>query len=189
MERQKQNGMVWAQNPIISQNDWSRKNHIDNGEGPAATLNDRGGQSTIYQIFLAVEVTHYTVVLVSLSSARPFPRYHSWYFYTQQRRKRLIITTKHANWLKSGLTTTVNTGRLRKTINNLLRYRYSLDHEGHEYVSVIIVAALQNKQSTPKILHVNRTWLTKPTVLPLYSFCIKNKFTLRRPSFFRVGLS
>ena len=52
---------------------------------------------------------------------------------------------------------TVNTGRLRKTINNLSQYGYSLDHEGHEYVSVIIVAALQDEQLTPKVLHVDGT--------------------------------
>ena len=58
---------------------------------------------------------------------------------------------------KGGLTITVNTGRLRKTISNLLQYGYSLDHEGDEYVSVIIVAALQDEQLTPKVLHVDGT--------------------------------
>ena len=78
-------------------------------------------------------------------------------FHTRQRRKRLLITTKQAIDPQSGLTMTVNTGRLRKTINNLPECGYSLDNEGHEYVSVIVVAALQEEQSTPKVLHVNGT--------------------------------
>ena len=65
---------------------------------------------------------------------------------------------------QSGLTMTVNTGRLRKTINNLPNSGYSLDHEGHEYVSVIIIVALQDEQLTPKVVHANRTRLSKQTV-------------------------
>ena len=43
MERQKQNEMVCAQNLIISGNDGERNNHIDDGERPAATTNDKDG--------------------------------------------------------------------------------------------------------------------------------------------------
>ena len=53
--------------------------------------------------------------------------------------------TKDANRPKSGLTMTVNTGRLRKTINNLPKYLKTLDHEGQDYVSAIVVAALQEE--------------------------------------------
>ena len=49
---------------------------------------------------------------------------------------------------------TVNAGRLRQEINNLPTYGYILDHERQDYVSVIIVSALQEEQSTPKVLHV-----------------------------------
>ena len=86
--------------------------------------------------------------------------------HTQQRRKRTNITTKHANLPKSGLTMTVNTGRLSQAINNLLKYGATSDHDGHEYVSTIVVSALQEEQLTPKVLHANQTRLTKLTVYP-----------------------
>ena len=50
---------------------------------------------------------------------------------------------KASNRAKSGLTMTVNTGRLRQAINNLSQYGYSLYHEKQQYVSFIVVAALQ----------------------------------------------
>ena len=49
---------------------------------------------------------------------------------------------------------TVNTGRLRKAINNLPKCGYSLVHERQDYVSFIVVAALQEEKSTSKVLHV-----------------------------------
>ena len=67
--------------------------------------------------------------------------------HTQQRRKRTNITTKQANRPKSGLTMTFNTGRLRQAINNRLKDASNSDHEEQEYVSVIIVPALQEEQS------------------------------------------
>ena len=67
--------------------------------------------------------------------------------HTQQRRKRLLITTKQANRPKSGLTMTVNTGRLGKAIDNQRAFGATSDHARQEYVSLIVVAALQVKQS------------------------------------------
>ena len=55
---------------------------------------------------------------------------------------------------KSGLTMTVNTSRLGKAIRNQLIFGLTWDHERHEYVSAIAVAAVQEKQSMPKVLHV-----------------------------------
>ena len=59
---------------------------------------------------------------------------------------------------------TVNTGRLDTAINNLSIHGSTSDHVGHEYVSVIVVATLQEEQSTSKVLHANRIPLTKLTV-------------------------
>ena len=42
---------------------------------------------------------------------------------------------------------TVNTGRLDKAIHNLLKYGATSDHEGQEYVSLIVVSALEEEQS------------------------------------------
>ena len=42
---------------------------------------------------------------------------------------------------------TVNTGRLGKATNNLPKYGATLDHEGHKYLSFIILAARQEEQS------------------------------------------
>ena len=67
--------------------------------------------------------------------------------HTQQRRQRTNITTKQANRPKSGLTMTINTGRLDKAIHNLLKYGATSDHEGQEYVSLIVVSALEEEQS------------------------------------------
>ena len=44
---------------------------------------------------------------------------------------------------------TVNNGRLRQAINNLRQIGTTRDDEGQEYVSLIVVAALQEQQSTP----------------------------------------
>ena len=107
------------------------------------------------------------MVLVSLSSALFFSRNRRPCF-THGNDENDNDYDKASNRHKSSLTMTVNTGRLRQATNSLPNSRYSLDHEGHEYVSVIIVAALQKEQSTPKVLHPNRTRLTKLTVEPRY---------------------
>ena len=59
---------------------------------------------------------------------------------------------------------TVNTGSLQQAINNLRAFGATSDHARQEHVSFIVVAALQEEQSTPKVLHVNGTRLTKLTV-------------------------
>ena len=59
---------------------------------------------------------------------------------------------------------TVNIGSLDKAISNMPKYPLILDHEGQEYVSLIFIAALQEEQSTSKVLHANGTRLTKLTV-------------------------
>ena len=65
---------------------------------------------------------------------------------------------------KNGLTMTVNTGRLRQAINNQRSFADTSDHEGQEYVSFIVIAARQDEISCKKVLHANRTRLTKLTV-------------------------
>ena len=74
MEGQKRNEMVCAQNQMNSRNDGERKNHIDDGERPAATTTDREEQSTIFQFLAVSEILWYTMALVSCSSAWYFPR-------------------------------------------------------------------------------------------------------------------
>ena len=160
--------MVCAQNLINSGNDGETENHIDDGVRPAVTTNDRQNQSTIYELLLAAEVTLCTLVLVSFSSAWSFPRNHSRKFTLSNDERRLLMTTKQATRPKSGLTMTVNTGRLGKAINNLTIHASTLDHERQEYVSSIIVATLHEEIFQPKVLHVNRTRLTKLTVQKFY---------------------
>ena len=74
MERQNQNEMVCAQNPINSGNDGERNNHIDDGEQPAATKNDEDGQSRIYEQLALLEIMGFTMALVSCSRARSISR-------------------------------------------------------------------------------------------------------------------
>ena len=73
---------------------------------------------------------------------------------TRQRRKIDFITTKQANRLKSRLTMTLTNGRLRQAINNQRAIGTTSDNEKQDYVSVIIVVALQDEQSTPKVCMV-----------------------------------
>ena len=56
MKRQKQNEMLCAHNRMNSGNDGKRENHIDDGERPAATTNDREDQSTIYELAQLLEM-------------------------------------------------------------------------------------------------------------------------------------
>ena len=65
--------------------------------------------------------------------------------HTTTTKSRLFVTIKHANRPKSRLTMTVNTGRLRRSINNLRVKSFTRDHARREYVSVITVAALQEE--------------------------------------------
>ena len=58
---------------------------------------------------------------------------------------------------KRELTMTVNNGRPRQAISNPRATSPTSDHVRHEYVSVIVISALQEEQSTPKVLHANRT--------------------------------
>ena len=102
--------------------------------------------------------------LVSLLRARPFPKDRRPRFAHDNDERHLLITTKQANQPKSGLTMTVNTGKLRHVINNQRAISTTRDNEGHECVSVIIVAALQEEIFEPKVLRVNRTRLTNRTV-------------------------
>ena len=118
---------------------------MDDGEQTAATTNDREEQSTIYHFLFLVEVAGFTVVLASCSSVRSFPRNRSRKFRLSNDEKRIFITTKQANRPKSGLTMTINTGRLDKAIHNLLKYGATSDHEGQEYASLIVVSALEEE--------------------------------------------
>ena len=93
-----------------------------------------------------------------------FPQISTPKFHIRQRRKRTNITTKQTNRPKSGLTVTVNIGRLDKAINNLSINASSRDHEGQEYVSRIVAAGQQEEQSTSKVLHAKGTRRTKLTV-------------------------
>ena len=154
MERHKQNEMVWAQNPINSRNDGERKNHTDDGEQTAATTIDGDVQSRIYELAQSPEAMRRTMALVSCSRALSFPRNRFPHFTHDNDEKSAFITTKQAINDKRGLTMTVNTGRLRQEINNHRASSTTWDHEGQDYVSFIVVAALQEAQSTPKVLHV-----------------------------------
>ena len=150
MERQKQNVRVCAQNLVIFRNDGERNDHIDDDEQTAATTNDREEQSTMYS---TPKQFRQSTMRWCWSHVRAldFPQISTPKFHTRQRRKGTNITTKQTNRPKSGLAMTVNTGRLRQSINNQ-RARPSIrDHEGQEYVSCIIMAALQEEQSTSKI--------------------------------------
>ena len=89
----------------------------------------------------------FTMVLVSFSSARSFARNRARKFTLSIDKNRTNITTKEANRPKSGLTMTVNNGRLGKAINNLRAFGATRDHARQEYVSRIVVAALQVGQS------------------------------------------
>ena len=118
-ERQKQKEMVCAQNLMYSRNDGRRKNHIDDGEQTVATTDDREEQSKIYHNIQSPETIRCTMVLVSFSGSWSFPRNRRPRFTHDNDEKSTIFTTKHANRPKSGLTMTVNTGRLLRIINNL----------------------------------------------------------------------
>ena len=49
---------------------------------------------------------------------------------------------------------TLTNGRLRQAINNQRAIGTTSDNEKQDYVSVIIVVALQDEQSTPKVCMV-----------------------------------
>ena len=97
--------MVWAQNLIFSQKRHrERKNHIDNGERPAATTNDEDDQGKIYQDIGSPEVMGCTVVLVSLLRVGPFPRYRRFRFtHDNDENDRLIIRHGKQSTTKSRL--------------------------------------------------------------------------------------
>ena len=147
MERQKQNEMVWTQNRMNSRNDGESKPHIDDGGRPAATTIDREEESTIYHFFVP-SWSNTLYVGVGLMFERlilpkkSFEKIHT----LSNDEKWLRIKTKQANRPKSGLTMAVSTGSLGKAINNLLQFGTTSDHEKHNYVSFIAVAALQEEQ-------------------------------------------
>ena len=72
-------------------------------------------------------------------------------FHTQQRRKTTTVTTKQAYQPKIGITMTVNIGRLRQAINNLPAFGATSDNERQEYISFVVVAALQDEISFKKV--------------------------------------
>ena len=74
MERQKGKRVRLCSEPENSGNDRERKNHIDDGERPAATTNDEDGQSRIYEQLALLEIMGFTMALVSCSSALSFSR-------------------------------------------------------------------------------------------------------------------
>ena len=57
-----------------SGNDGRRKNHIDDGERPAATTNNEDKQSRICEQESLLEIMGFTMALVLCSRARSFPR-------------------------------------------------------------------------------------------------------------------
>ena len=83
------------------------------------------------------------MVLVSLSSARPFPRNQRARFTHDNDEKPKVYYDKASNRPKSGLTMIVKTGRLRQVINDLRQIGTTSGHARQEYVSLIAVAALQ----------------------------------------------
>ena len=109
MERQEQNEMVCAQNPIFSRNDEERKNRIDDGKLPAETTTTGGDQPAIHQALTPLPVTSCTTALVSLSGTEPFPSCprQSLTLSGGDDDKRLtVITVKNAIDRKSWLTMT-----------------------------------------------------------------------------------
>ena len=129
MQRQKENDMVCAQNLMISGNDGKRNSHIDDGERPAATTNDRGGQSKIYQQALSLCAMGCTMVLVSCWSARFSSSYRRRSFTLSNDERRLLLTKTYVVENKSRLTMTVNNGRLRQSINSRPIHTSTLDYE------------------------------------------------------------
>ena len=156
MERQKQNVRVCAQNLVIFRNDGERNDHIDDDEQTAATTNDREEQSTMYS---TPKQFRQSTMRWCWSHVRAldFPQISTPKFHTRQRRKGTNMTTKQTNRPKSGLAMTVNTGRLRQSINNLPQHPLTWDHEGHEYVSRTVAAGQQEEKSFWKVLHANGT--------------------------------
>ena len=132
---------------MISRNDGERKNHINDDEQMAATTNNDDDQSRIYELSQSPEAMGRPMALVSCSGASSFPRNRSRKFTLSIDESRLFITTKQANLPKSGLTMTVKTGRLDKAINNQRSFANTSDDERQEYVSFIVVAALQEEKS------------------------------------------
>ena len=88
-----------------------------------------------------------TMVLVSSSSVRSFPRNRSRKFTHDNDETSTIYDDKASNRPKSGLTIAVNTGRLDEAINNLRAFGATSDHARQEYVSFIVVPALQEEKS------------------------------------------
>ena len=116
---------------------------------PAVTTN---AQVDFMSWCVALEMllhSRHTTALTSRSSARRFPSCRCCCF-ALSTMKTTAYCHKGSNGSKSGLTMTVNNGRLRKAISNILQLSTTPDHARHEYVSGIVVPALQAEISKPK---------------------------------------
>ena len=92
---------------------------------------------------------------------RIFPEVSTPLFHTRQQQKIGRYDDKASNRSQRGQTMTINTGGLGKAINNLWAFGATWDHLRQEYVSFIVVAALQDEILFKKVLHATITRLTK----------------------------
>ena len=155
MQRQRQNEIVCAQNLMISWNDEERKRrHRRWWTNGSDYERWRLSIDNLPYFFPSWRGTFYSGVGFSFIR-QILPEISFLSFHTQRRRKSDYLSRQNIQIDdKSGLTMTVNTGRLRQAINNLLHFGATWDNERHEYVSAIVVAAVQEEKSTPKVLHV-----------------------------------